>query len=47
LTLAAAPVILPFFISILMHTAVFLLAERDITNDIKTGLGVLKQQAEQ
>ncbi|MGV3656924.1 MAG: cell division protein FtsA [Chitinophagaceae bacterium] len=36
-----------FYEGILKHTAVIPFAGENITNDIKTGLGVLKQQAEQ
>ena len=36
-----------FYEGILKHTAVIPFAGENITNDIKTGLGVLKTQAEQ
>ncbi len=44
---AAQPTSLFFYEGILKHTAVIPFGGENITNDIKTGLGVLKTQAEQ
>ncbi|MEI9934025.1 MAG: cell division protein FtsA [Ferruginibacter sp.] len=43
----AQQILLFFYEGILKHTAVIPFGGENITNDIKTGLGVLKTQAEQ